>query len=106
MPARIVHNAFVIYNLYSPFWQLYVHGYDLESLYKHVPKRFLPTEYGGEAGTIQSLVDYWENKLLDSRATLAEWEEYGTNELLRSGTPVTEESILASGEKNGMSNMF
>lgn len=83
-----------------------MHGYDLESLYKHVPKRFLPTEYGGEAGTIQSLIDHWEQKLLDNRDALAEWEQYGTNELLRPGTPVTEESLIASGEQNGMGNMF
>lgn len=82
-----------------------MHGYDLESLYKHVPKRFLPTEYGGEAGTIQSLIDHWEKRLLDSREALAEWENYGTNELLRPGTPITEESILASDEKNGIFNI-
>lgn len=83
-----------------------MHGYDLESLYKHVPKRFLPAEYGGEAGTIQSLIDEWERKLMDRREELAEWEKFGTNELLRLGTPVTEESLIASGEKNGMRNIF
>lgn len=76
----------------EPF-QLYVHGYDLESLYKHVPKRLLPTEYGGEAGTIPSLVEYWEKKLLDNRDALLEWEQYGTNESLRRGAPITEESL-------------
>jgi hypothetical protein len=30
-----------------------VHGNDLTSFYKQVPKEVLPTEYGGEAGSVQ-----------------------------------------------------
>lgn len=33
--------------------QVYVHGTDFEALYKVVPRKLLPKEYGGEAGTIQ-----------------------------------------------------
>jgi hypothetical protein len=33
---------------------VYVHA-DMESLYKNVPKRILPLEYGGEAGSLQEL---------------------------------------------------
>ena len=33
--------------------QVHVHGNDLTSLHKLVPKQCLPTEMGGESGTIQ-----------------------------------------------------
>lgn len=92
----------VNYKILTFSFQLYVHGYDLESLYKHVPKRFLPTEYGGEAGSIQSLIDHWEKKLLDNREALLEWEQYGTNELLRPGAPITEDSLESLGQSNSM----
>jgi hypothetical protein len=35
--------------------QLFVHGDNMESLYKKVPQRLLPSEYGGTAGTIKEL---------------------------------------------------
>jgi hypothetical protein len=31
---------------------MHVHGNDLTSFYEQVPKEVLPTEYGGEAGSI------------------------------------------------------
>jgi hypothetical protein len=33
--------------------QTHVHGRDLTSFHEHVPKEILPTEYGGEAGSIE-----------------------------------------------------
>lgn len=85
------------YLSYTPFfiWQLYVHGDNMESLYRYVPKRFLPTEYGGEAGTIQSLIDHWVQKLSDSNEQIVEWDKYGTDETKRKSSPITEETILS-----------
>lgn len=80
---------------------MYVHGSDLESLYQHVNKRFLPTEYGGEAGSIQSLIDDWEKKLIDDWESLKEWEKYGSNELNRAGPPITEETIMLMPDIHG-----
>ena len=37
---------------------MHVHA-DLESLYKEVPKRLLPKEYGGEAGPLEVLIGEW-----------------------------------------------
>jgi hypothetical protein len=34
-------------------FQLHVHGSDFTSLYEQVPKEILPTEYGGESGSLQ-----------------------------------------------------
>ena len=38
--------------------QTHLHA-DLESLYKEVPKRLLPKEYGGEAGPLEVLIGEW-----------------------------------------------
>jgi hypothetical protein len=37
-------------------FQIQVHGSDWTSFYEKVPKEFLPTEYGGEAG---SVAEHW-----------------------------------------------
>lgn len=37
------------------FLQTFVHGKDIEAMYEKVPKRLLPTEYGGEAGPLSEL---------------------------------------------------
>jgi hypothetical protein len=34
---------------------MHIHGNDLTSFYEQVPKEVLPTEYGGEAGSIAEL---------------------------------------------------
>ncbi|XP_055306928.1 alpha-tocopherol transfer protein-like isoform X2 [Sitodiplosis mosellana] len=90
-----------VFNMFKSFMSneykelLFVHGYDLESLYRYIPKRYLPTEYGGDAGSIASIIDYWCKRLLDNYESLAQWDEYGTNELFRPGAPITEETIMA-----------
>jgi len=38
------------------FLQIQVHGSDWTSLYEQVPKKILPIEYGGEAG---SVAEHW-----------------------------------------------
>jgi hypothetical protein len=38
------------------FVQIHVHGSDWTYLYEQVPKKFLPTEYGGEAGPV---AEHW-----------------------------------------------
>ncbi|KAG8226437.1 hypothetical protein J437_LFUL015105 [Ladona fulva] len=50
-----------IFNLFKSFSKeklkkrLFVHGDDMESLYKMVPQRILPREYGGEAGPLADI---------------------------------------------------
>ncbi|XP_031627386.1 retinol-binding protein pinta-like isoform X2 [Contarinia nasturtii] len=84
-----------IFNLFKSF-MLFVHGQNFGTLYNHVPKQFLPTEYGGDAGTIAQLSANWMKKLLDNVDSLNEWNKYGTNELHRPGAPITDETIKLS----------
>lgn len=56
---------------------------DNESLYKEIPKKLLPVEYGGENGTIDDLVKYWEQKVFEYRDYLMEEVKFGTDESKR-----------------------
>ena len=43
-------------NIFVYLFQIQVHGSDWTSFYEQVPKDILPTEYGGEAG---SVAEHW-----------------------------------------------
>ncbi|GAB0090863.1 hypothetical protein DMENIID0001_056310 [Sergentomyia squamirostris] len=89
----------IMFNLFKGFLneknrnKVYVHS-DLESLYKHIPQKHLPTEYGGEGGSIKDLTTCWENKFLEYRDYLMEESKYGTDEKKRPGLPKTEETLF------------
>lgn len=58
----------------------------LDSLYSMVPRKMMPTEYEGEAGSLQSLLDEWQNKLLSNRQYfLDDSQKYGVDEKKRIG---------------------
>lgn len=78
------------------FFQLFVHNKNLESFYEHVPKNILPVEYGGENGTIQEIIDYWEKKLLSYRDYFNEDKNYGVDESLRIGAPFNQETLFGT----------
>lgn len=63
-----------------------------ETLYEHIPEKYLPVEYGGKNGTIQDVIDMWEAKLLSYRDYFNDEANYGTNEKLRPGKPMSSES--------------
>ena len=44
--------SFTVHYHKTSFFQIQVHGSDYTSLYEHIPRKFLPTEYGGDAGSI------------------------------------------------------
>ncbi|XP_052872688.1 alpha-tocopherol transfer protein-like [Anopheles cruzii] len=52
--------------------RIFTHGSDLESLHKHFPATLLPAEYGGSLGSIDSIINEWELKLIHNRAYLSE----------------------------------
>lgn len=59
-----------------------------------IPKRLLPKEYGGEVGTIQSLINNWEKKFISYRDFFIEEEQYGTDEKKRIGLPHNADSVF------------
>ncbi len=71
-----------------------MHGSDFESLYRFVPQRLLPTEYGGEAGPISTIIESWEKKLLENRDYFLNLSNYGTDEKKRKGAPKNTESLF------------
>jgi hypothetical protein len=74
--------------------RIQVLGTDFESLYKVVPQRLLPTEYGGEAGTISTITESWEKKLLENRDYFLNLSTFGTDENKRKGNPKNSESLF------------
>jgi hypothetical protein len=74
--------------------RIQVHGSNFESLCKVVPQHLLPSEYGGNAGSIQSINERWEKKLLENRDYFLEASQYGTDEKKRKGAPKNSESLF------------
>ncbi|GJQ86157.1 hypothetical protein Trydic_g13437 [Trypoxylus dichotomus] len=67
----------------------------LEEMYKFIPKHVLPSEYGGDAGPIQDLIDYWKEKVESYSEWFKEDEKlYGTVEALRPGKPKTTNELF------------
>ncbi|XP_059608766.1 retinol-binding protein pinta-like [Phlebotomus argentipes] len=75
-----------IFNMFKGFVnekqrnRIHVHR-NTEELFKCIPRKLFPTEYGGEAGKIEDIIDFWEQKLI----TYSEWfkedeEQYGVDE--------------------------
>lgn len=99
-----------IVNFVKPFLKekirerIHIHS-NLEDLYKFVPKEMLPTEYGGDIGSIKDLngelsksffelfwdlmriyfVEQWRNKMKEYTQWFAEQENSKANESLRPG---------------------
>ncbi|PNF24411.1 Retinol-binding protein pinta [Cryptotermes secundus] len=89
-----------VFNLFKSFMKekmrkrLYVHP-DMESLYKTVPKRLLPLEYGGEAGPLDELIEEWKKKVEARRSWFIEGEKYRSDEKKRpGGRPKTQEDLF------------
>lgn len=66
----------------------------MESLYKAVPKRLLPKDYGGEAESIKKILEDVEEKMISSRQYFLDDAKYGTDERKRVGIPKNEETLF------------
>lgn len=78
-----------VFNVFKSFinaknkTKLTVHGNDLNSLYKVIPQRLMPAEYGGEAGSIESIINSWEKRIISYRDYYKADEYYGVDESQR-----------------------
>lgn len=66
----------------------------MEALYKVVPRKLLPKEYGGDAGTIQEITDALEKRLIANREYFLEDEKYGVDEKKRVGRPKNADNLF------------
>lgn len=62
---------------------MFVHGSKREDLYKLIPKEIFPKEYGGDNGSLQEIIDHWEQKVLSYAEYFKEDEQYTVDETLR-----------------------
>ncbi|XP_038208489.1 clavesin-2-like [Zerene cesonia] len=69
--------------------RLLVHNKNYDEMYTYIPKDTLPAEYGGNAGTVDQIVDYWMKKVNDFSSWLEEDIKYGSDEAKRPGKPNT-----------------
>lgn len=74
--------------------RVHLYGDQIEDLYKSVPQRLLPAEYGGEAGTLAEITEYWVQKVLKNADYFKEQANYGTDEKKRPGRPKTAETLF------------
>lgn len=63
--------------------QMHFYNTDISKMYEQIPKSVLPSEYGGDTGPIQDIVDYWEKRMLDNRDYLMDEMNYITDERKR-----------------------
>lgn len=57
--------------------RFFIHS-KVEDLYKHVPQKLLPAEYGGENDTIDDIIKFWEKKMQQYREYFEHDLQFGT----------------------------
>jgi hypothetical protein len=66
--------------------RLFIHD-SFEALHKVIPKKYLPEEYGGTVGSVDSIISTWKTKLIKHRDFFLDDAQYKTNENKRVGEP-------------------
>lgn len=74
--------------------KLHVHGSNIDGLFEHIPKTYLPEAYGGDAGSFENITEEWVNKVLSYRQYIEDSNKYGVDENKRMGKKYTQESLF------------
>ncbi|XP_072936587.1 uncharacterized protein [Epargyreus clarus] len=69
--------------------RIFLHNQNYKALYKEIPKRILPKEYGGEDGSVEELTDFWKTKVESYREWFLKEEKACSDETKRPGKPKT-----------------
>ncbi|KAG8226436.1 hypothetical protein J437_LFUL015104 [Ladona fulva] len=74
--------------------RIFIHGDNMEEIFKVIPQRILPKEYGGDGGTTEELAMEWKSKIESYRDWFMEDKNYGVDESKRPGKPKTYEDLF------------
>jgi hypothetical protein len=66
----------------------------MESVFEHIPQKLFPKEYGGEAGTINELVEIMDKKFISYRDYFLHSEKWGVDENKRPGRPKNAQTLF------------
>jgi hypothetical protein len=79
--------------------RIHFHKDSLESLHNKVPKRLLPTEYGGEAGPFKNLIKSWKEHVVQHRTEITSYNQYGVCEEKRLNNDAATSEAIGSFRK-------
>ncbi|KAI8441975.1 hypothetical protein MSG28_005644 [Choristoneura fumiferana] len=88
-----------IVNFVKPFIKekirerIFLHS-DINDLYKYVPQEMMPTEFGGNAGSLDDLHKSWVKKMEEYTPWFAEQENIKADESLRPGKPTNYDELF------------
>lgn len=106
-PPPLVQTVVGLFNgLLSPKnkdRRIFFHGTSLDSLQQHFSKSILPSEYGGELDSIDTIVDQWVDKLKKNREyllELAKLEDCSVTKLGINGSAPPSPSVLTPSKNN------
>uniref|UniRef100_A0A8D8HGE0 Alpha-tocopherol transfer protein-like n=1 Tax=Culex pipiens TaxID=7175 RepID=A0A8D8HGE0_CULPI len=106
-PPPLVQTVVSLFNgLLSPKnkdRRIFFHGTSLDSLQQHFSKSILPVEYGGDLGSIETIVNQWEDKLKQNREyllELARLEDCSVTKLGMNGSTPPSPSVLTPTKKS------
>jgi len=71
-----------------------LHGDDMNSLFKEIDRKILPSDYGGQGLSISELTAHWKKQAEDNSKLLMEREKFYADESKRPGKPKTAQELF------------